>query len=154
MQAGCAGDQAKSGSAGFALINNTVISTGLVGTYNLSFTAESVSTHAIVTMQSNGTINRHVTPQIPSLERHRMVGLTPLLWLFIAVLAVQLIGQAVPSSIAAGEIVEFTVQVTLPSPAKAGWRWSWTRLNTRTYATGHCGGWYACRGPAPCDALC
>jgi hypothetical protein len=33
--------------------------------------------------------------------------------LFIAVLAVQLIGQAVPSSIAAGEIVEFTVQVTL-----------------------------------------
>ncbi len=52
-----------------------------------------------------------------------MVGLTPLLWLFIAVLAVQLIGQAVPSSIAAGEIVEFTVQVTLPPPAKAGWRW-------------------------------
>lgn len=42
-----------------------------------------------------------------------MVGLTSLLWLFIAVLAVQLIGQAVPSSIAAGEIVEFTVQVTL-----------------------------------------
>lgn len=77
--AGITGDQAKSGSAGFALINNTVISTGLVGTYNLSFTAESVSTHAIVTMQSN-------------------------------VLAVQLIGQAVPSSIAAGEIVEFTVQ--------------------------------------------
>jgi hypothetical protein len=36
------------------LINNSVISTGLVGTYNLSFTAESVSTHAIVTMQSNG----------------------------------------------------------------------------------------------------
>jgi hypothetical protein len=49
-----AGGEGTSGSAGFALINNTVISTGLIGTYNISFTSEFVATHSIVTMDSDG----------------------------------------------------------------------------------------------------
>lgn len=45
----------ESGSAGFAALSETIIQSGVAGSYNLSITSESVTSYATVTMESQGS---------------------------------------------------------------------------------------------------
>jgi hypothetical protein len=105
------GDYVKSGSAGFALVNHTVITTGVVGTYNLSFTAGTVSTYSVVSMHSNGNPGHQSHLLNFMMGGHYLQFNTPDNWYVnVPVLSVSLVGQ-VPRSVAVGEEIQFGVQV-------------------------------------------